>query len=173
MSRKRVVVPARQSIKAGGIETLESILGLLQSLKIRALVQLSVKEKEAVSVPFQETRFTGGFHSPSRPKLPGNSLYSTVIVYYTQIFKVYIALYHRKKDLIKNNKNCKKPFSIAIIMQKFSFQLLLFIVKFKIHIIGIIYWHLSGQFYCALANSVSKISNSANSLTVHACGNAV
>jgi hypothetical protein len=58
-----------------------------------------------VSVPFQETRHTSGFHSPSRPKLPGNSLYITVIVYYIQIFKVYIALYHRKKDLIKIARN--------------------------------------------------------------------
>jgi len=38
LSRKRVVVPARQATQVGGIEALESILGLLKSLKIRALV---------------------------------------------------------------------------------------------------------------------------------------
>ncbi len=35
-SRNRVVVPARQATQPGGIGSLESILGLLQSLKIRA-----------------------------------------------------------------------------------------------------------------------------------------
>jgi hypothetical protein len=35
-SRKRVFVPARQATKGGGIDLLESILGLLRSLKIRA-----------------------------------------------------------------------------------------------------------------------------------------
>jgi hypothetical protein len=34
-----VVVPARQATKAGGIDSLESILGLLKSLKIRARLQ--------------------------------------------------------------------------------------------------------------------------------------
>ncbi len=38
MIRKRVVAPARQATSAGGIETLESILGLLKCLKIRALI---------------------------------------------------------------------------------------------------------------------------------------
>jgi hypothetical protein len=33
----RVVVPARQATQPGGIGSLESILGLLKSLKIRAL----------------------------------------------------------------------------------------------------------------------------------------
>jgi hypothetical protein len=37
-SRKRVVVPVRQATQPGGIGSLESILGLLKSLKIRALV---------------------------------------------------------------------------------------------------------------------------------------
>jgi hypothetical protein len=37
-SRKRVVVPARQASQQGGIVSLESILGLLKSLKIWALV---------------------------------------------------------------------------------------------------------------------------------------
>ncbi len=36
-SRNRVVVPARRTTQAGGIDSLESILGLLKSLKIRAL----------------------------------------------------------------------------------------------------------------------------------------
>jgi hypothetical protein len=36
-SRNRVVVMARQATEAGGIDSLESILGLLKSLKIRAL----------------------------------------------------------------------------------------------------------------------------------------
>jgi hypothetical protein len=36
-SRNRVVVPARQTNQAGGVGSLESILGLLNSLKIRAL----------------------------------------------------------------------------------------------------------------------------------------
>jgi hypothetical protein len=35
-SRNSVVVPARQATQAGGIDSLESILGLLKSLKIRA-----------------------------------------------------------------------------------------------------------------------------------------
>jgi hypothetical protein len=35
-SRNRVVVPARQATQPGGIGSLESILGLLKSLKIRA-----------------------------------------------------------------------------------------------------------------------------------------
>ncbi len=35
-SRSRVVVPARKAAEAGGIDSLESILGLLKSLKIRA-----------------------------------------------------------------------------------------------------------------------------------------
>jgi len=35
--RNRVVVPARQAIRPGGIGSLESIFGLLKSLKIRAL----------------------------------------------------------------------------------------------------------------------------------------
>jgi hypothetical protein len=35
-SRNRVVVPACQAIKPGGIGSLDSILGLLKSLKIRA-----------------------------------------------------------------------------------------------------------------------------------------
>jgi hypothetical protein len=36
-SRNRVVVPARQATQRGGIGSLESILGLLKSLKIRPL----------------------------------------------------------------------------------------------------------------------------------------
>jgi hypothetical protein len=36
----RVIVPARQATQPGGISSLESILGLLKSLKIRALVYL-------------------------------------------------------------------------------------------------------------------------------------
>jgi hypothetical protein len=36
-SRNRVIVPARQATQPGGIGFLESILGLLKSLKIRAL----------------------------------------------------------------------------------------------------------------------------------------
>jgi hypothetical protein len=36
-SRNRVVVPARQATQPGGIGSLETILGLLKSLKIRAL----------------------------------------------------------------------------------------------------------------------------------------
>jgi hypothetical protein len=36
-SRNRVVVPARQATQPGGIGSLESILELLQSFKIRAL----------------------------------------------------------------------------------------------------------------------------------------
>ncbi len=35
-SRNRVVVPARQATQPGGIGSLESILGLLKNLKIRA-----------------------------------------------------------------------------------------------------------------------------------------
>jgi hypothetical protein len=35
-SRNRVFVPARQATQSGGIGSLESILGLLKSLKIRA-----------------------------------------------------------------------------------------------------------------------------------------
>ncbi len=35
--RNRVVVPASQATQPGGIGSLESILGLLKSLKIRAL----------------------------------------------------------------------------------------------------------------------------------------
>jgi hypothetical protein len=38
--RNRVVVPASQATKAGGIDPLELILGLLKSLKIRALTTL-------------------------------------------------------------------------------------------------------------------------------------
>jgi hypothetical protein len=34
----RVVLPARQATQPGGIGSLESILGLLKSLKIRALL---------------------------------------------------------------------------------------------------------------------------------------
>jgi hypothetical protein len=39
LSRNKVVIPARQatSTQPGGIDSLESILGLLKSLKIRAL----------------------------------------------------------------------------------------------------------------------------------------
>jgi hypothetical protein len=37
-SRKRVVVPTRAATFAGGIDSLESILALLKSLKIRALI---------------------------------------------------------------------------------------------------------------------------------------
>jgi hypothetical protein len=37
LSRNRVVVPARQPTQLGGIGSLESILVLLKSLKIRAL----------------------------------------------------------------------------------------------------------------------------------------
>ncbi len=37
-SRNRVVVPARQATQPGGIGSLESILGLLKSLKIRAQI---------------------------------------------------------------------------------------------------------------------------------------
>ncbi len=40
-SRNRVVVPARQATKAGGIVSLESIPGLHKSLKIRAQEPLS------------------------------------------------------------------------------------------------------------------------------------
>ncbi len=36
-SRNRVVVPACQATQAGGNDSVESILGLLNSLKIRAL----------------------------------------------------------------------------------------------------------------------------------------
>jgi hypothetical protein len=36
MSRNRVVVPALQAIQLDGIGSMESILGLLKSLKIRA-----------------------------------------------------------------------------------------------------------------------------------------
>jgi hypothetical protein len=36
--RNKVVVLARQATKAGGIDSLESILGLLMGLKIRALI---------------------------------------------------------------------------------------------------------------------------------------
>jgi hypothetical protein len=39
-SRNTVVVAARQATQAGGIDSLESILGLLRSFKIRALVFL-------------------------------------------------------------------------------------------------------------------------------------
>jgi hypothetical protein len=39
VGRNRVVVPARQDTQPGGIGSLESIFGLLQSLKIRALVR--------------------------------------------------------------------------------------------------------------------------------------
>ncbi len=42
-SRNRVVVPARQATQLGGIGSLESILWLLKSLKIRAL-----------TIPFQD-----------------------------------------------------------------------------------------------------------------------
>jgi hypothetical protein len=38
LSRNRVVVPARQASQPSGISSLESILGLLKSLKIRAQV---------------------------------------------------------------------------------------------------------------------------------------
>jgi hypothetical protein len=38
LSRNRFVVPARQATQTGGIGSLESILGLLKSLKIRAQV---------------------------------------------------------------------------------------------------------------------------------------
>jgi hypothetical protein len=37
-NKNRVAVPARQATKPGGIGSLESILGLLKSLKIRALL---------------------------------------------------------------------------------------------------------------------------------------
>ncbi len=40
-SRNSVVVPARQATQPGGIGSLESILGLIKSLKIRALVFLN------------------------------------------------------------------------------------------------------------------------------------
>jgi hypothetical protein len=36
-SKNRVIVPARQAKKAGGIDSLKSISGLLKGLKIRAL----------------------------------------------------------------------------------------------------------------------------------------
>jgi hypothetical protein len=36
--RNRIVVPARQATLAGGIDSLESILGLFKILKIRALI---------------------------------------------------------------------------------------------------------------------------------------
>ncbi len=39
-SRNRIVVPARQATKAGRIDYMESILGLLKSLKILALTVL-------------------------------------------------------------------------------------------------------------------------------------
>ncbi len=38
LSKNRVVVPARQATQPGGIRSLESILGLLKSFKIRALL---------------------------------------------------------------------------------------------------------------------------------------
>jgi hypothetical protein len=43
-SRNRVVVPARQATLSGGIDSLESIPGLLKSLKIWAQAQLAGKE---------------------------------------------------------------------------------------------------------------------------------
>jgi hypothetical protein len=39
-SRNRVVITAHQATWAGGIVSLESILGLLKSLKIRALIKI-------------------------------------------------------------------------------------------------------------------------------------
>jgi len=46
-SRNRVIVPARQATQPGGIGSLESILGLLKSLKIWALVWwLSLRDPE-------------------------------------------------------------------------------------------------------------------------------
>ncbi len=44
-SRNKVVVPTRQATQPGGIGSLESILGLLKSLKIRALI---IKETPGV-----------------------------------------------------------------------------------------------------------------------------
>ncbi len=54
-SRNKVVVPARQATQPGGIGSLESILGLLESLKIRALyvglaIELFVKLRRIVFV---------------------------------------------------------------------------------------------------------------------------
>ncbi len=97
---------------------MESIIGLLKSLKIRALVQLSVKEKEAVSVPFQETRFTSGFQSPSRPKLPGNCQYRNCLLD-TKFKNFKLHSINEKKILLKLqetlfscNHNAKVFFSI-------------------------------------------------------------
>ncbi len=36
-SRNKLIIPARQATYAGGIDSLESILGFIKSLKIRAL----------------------------------------------------------------------------------------------------------------------------------------
>ena len=45
-----VVVPARQATYAGGIDSCESILALLKSLKIRALENLSARHSYYVTL---------------------------------------------------------------------------------------------------------------------------
>ncbi len=49
MSWNRVVVPARQATQPGGIGSLESILGLLKSLKIRAQQSHTGKQEAALN----------------------------------------------------------------------------------------------------------------------------
>jgi hypothetical protein len=51
----KVVVPARQAIQSGGIDSLESILGLLKSLKVRAVLQILLCRD-------------GGFHVKETPR---------------------------------------------------------------------------------------------------------
>ncbi len=48
-SRNRVVVPARQAMQPFGIGSLESILGILKSLKIRALETCTAWKRELTS----------------------------------------------------------------------------------------------------------------------------
>ena len=47
----RVVVPARQSTQASRIDSLELILGLLESIKIRALAVRSEKRRKMALSP--------------------------------------------------------------------------------------------------------------------------
>jgi hypothetical protein len=49
MSRNRVIVPARQATLAGGVHSLESILGVLKSLRIRALIRMGDWETKCKS----------------------------------------------------------------------------------------------------------------------------
>ncbi len=54
----RVVVPARQSTQAGRIDSLELILGLLKTFKIRALEMCSEKRRKMALSPLP--RVSGG-----------------------------------------------------------------------------------------------------------------